>query len=82
VKKYGELVEYLLDTLSQCLPCSDAAGQNVYPRFGVVEMDFEGKNLLVYYLGDRTPLSDPFKPELHVVRGQAQARHWEALSNQ
>lgn len=47
VREYGDFIEYLL-------------GKSAEVR--VVEMDFEGKNILLYYLGACVPLSPPGNP--------------------
>ena len=45
-----------------------------------VEMDFEGKNILLYHMCGMTPLSPPEQPLQHVARGVATAEKWWALS--
>jgi hypothetical protein len=52
-----------------------------YEKFGAIEMDFEGKNVMIYYLGDRTPLQDVYTPVPHMVRGPAGPQHWWKLSD-
>lgn len=52
-----------------------------WSKFGVVEMDFEGKNLMIFYLGDRVPLCDPFTVMPHVSKGRAQPEHWWGLTD-
>ena len=54
--------------------------KNSFSPFGVVEMDFEGKNLLIYYLGDHQPLTNPSTAIEHIVRGPAQSQHWWKLT--
>lgn len=94
VRKYGELVEYLLGKLSVCVLCSDPAASSTstdtsscdyippsLAQFGIVEMDFEGKNLLIFYTAGRPLLADPYAVQAHVSRGPAQLKHWWALSD-
>jgi hypothetical protein len=66
VKRYGELIEYLL---------------NKSPEIHPLQMDFEGKNIMLYYLGDRAPLSDPEQPLSHVCKGVASPEMWWELSS-
>jgi hypothetical protein len=42
-----------------------------FSNIGIVEMDFEGKNLLIFSLGSRIPLSDPYEPVQHITKGRA-----------
>jgi hypothetical protein len=65
VKDYGDLVEYLL-AKSSAISC--------------VEMDFEGKNILLYYMGGRTPLTSPTGRKPHICRGVATQDLWRSLS--
>lgn len=66
VKSYGELIEYLLNK-----------SQDIHP----LQMDFEGKNIMLYYLGGRAPLSDPQQALTHVCKGVATPEMWWELSN-
>jgi hypothetical protein len=66
VKSYGELIEYLL---------------NKSPDIHALQMDFEGKNIMLYYLGDRDPLSDPEQSLSHVCKGKATPDMWWELSS-
>lgn len=120
VRKYGDLIEYLLAKLSVCVMCSDQASSNqsadiaslgipIMPtnvnsdtrgnsstgrnfkepsadppriaQFGIVEMDFEGKNLLIFYTAGRQLLSDPYASQIHISRGPARSEQWWALSD-
>lgn len=114
VRKYGELIEYLLAKLSVCVLCAStppSVDQNLnrqaaaplsssnpgwtegtgmiqslesppnLAQFGVVEMDFEGKNLLIFYTAGRPLLSDPYAAQTHISRGPARAEQWWALSD-
>ena len=74
MRQYGDFIEYLM-----------AKGEGGIIR--AVEMDFEGKNVMLYYLGDGggvgggvTPKSVPEAFRRHVVRGPATAATWWALS--
>ncbi len=51
-----------------------------FSQFGIVEMDFEGKNLMIFYLADRKSHVDPYEPQPHVTRGPATSKHWWALT--
>ncbi len=68
VTSYGELIEYLMAKS---------------PHIRAVEMDFEGKNIMLYYLGEREnhtagiPL-DSYHPQ--IVRGVVVPDMWWALS--
>jgi hypothetical protein len=37
-------------------------------------MDFEGKNVLLYWLADRVPLGDPVEPTPLMVKGARERR--------
>lgn len=75
MKKYAELIEYLM--------AKDA-------NINALEMDFEGKNIMLYHLGtDRDslskrqytiPLRDPSLPAELMCRGVATPEHWWNLS--
>ena len=65
VRCYGEFIEFLL--------AKD-------PNIQTAELDFEGKNILLYHLGGRVPLKAPEEAELHVVRGPSDQTHWWSLS--
>ena len=81
VRKYGDLIEYLLSKLSYCMNCQQIKGDLTYSTFGIVEMDFDGKNLLIYYLADQQPLSDPYGVIEHIARGPAKSEHWWKLTD-
>jgi len=51
-----------------------------HPEIKAVELDFEGKNILLYFLAGRAPLCDPVAPLSQTVRGPAQRKHWWLLS--
>jgi len=65
VKVYGDLIEYILEMDSE---------------ISALEMDFEGKNVMLYYLGAAAPLADPMEPIAHISRGVATAETWWRLS--
>lgn len=66
VRRYGELIEYLLRKDSS---------------IKALEMDFEGKNIMLYSLGNCIPLRDPTEVIPHICKGTAQSEHWWRLSN-
>lgn len=71
VRKYGDLIEYLM-----------AKDANIM----AIEMDFEGKNVLLYHLGAdhggfTVPLRDPVLPRDLMCRGEATSSLWRAKSN-
>jgi hypothetical protein len=66
VKSYGEFVEYLLRKDPGIVP---------------LQMDFEGKNILLYHLGGRLPLADPAQVMPHICQGVAMPEMWWALSS-
>jgi hypothetical protein len=65
VRRYGELIEYLL---------------RKDPSIKALEMDFEGKNILLYSLGGLVPLRDPAERVPHICKGPATSEHWWRLS--
>lgn len=65
MRRYGEFIEYLL---------------RKDPNIKAVEMDFEGKNILLYSLGGLQPLRDPAEVVPHICRGPATSEHWWRLS--
>jgi len=65
VRSYGEFIEYLL--------AKD-------PRIGAVEMDFDGKNVMLYFLADVAPLTPPGAVAAHICRGPATPASWWKLS--
>lgn len=78
VKKYAELIEFLM--------AKD-------PSIRALEMDFEGKNILLYYLGGDqhmlkdenlkygVPLRDPSERKDLMCRGEAGPEQWWGLSS-
>lgn len=46
-----------------------------------LEMDFEGKNIMLYSLGNYIPLNNPNEPIPHICKGIATSEHWWRLSN-
>ena len=67
VKLYGEFIEYLLDIDRE--------------RIKAVELDFDGKNVLLYSLGPCVALVDPATEQHHVVKGAANGKeHWWKMS--
>jgi hypothetical protein len=78
VKKYGELIEYLMAK---------------HEDIKALEMDFEGKNVLLYYLGDgreridangepfQIPRRDPGLKKDLMCRGKATKETWWNLSS-
>jgi hypothetical protein len=67
VRRYGELIEYLL---------------HKDPSIHAIQMDFEGKNILLYSLGKVVlPQSEPAEVVPHICKGPAEAQHWWRLSN-
>jgi len=137
VRKYGDLIEYLLAKLSVCVLCTDSGeeanvsnkltdqsasrsttlmkpqghvsstftGMNIITagktsneerktsvvteaemipslaQFGIVEMDFEGKNLLIFYTAGRRLVGDPYASQMHVSRGPARPEQWRAMTD-
>lgn len=67
VRVYGELVEYLLEK---------------HPAIRALEMDFDGKNVLLYYLAGIDPLVNPEEPIENISKGAATAAIWWRLSKQ
>jgi hypothetical protein len=67
VREYAELIEYLLEK---------------DPRINALELDFEGKNILLYFLADRVPLNDPASVIPQISKGIATKEKWWALSRQ
>lgn len=65
VSDYGSFIEYLMHKSSQ---------------IEALELDFEGKNVLLYFLAGRPVLSAPETQRHHIVKGVASAEHWRALS--
>lgn len=66
MKSYGEFVEYLLRKDPGIIP---------------LQMDFEGKNILLYHMGGREPLGDPALAMPHICKGSAVSEMWWALSS-
>lgn len=66
VKSYGDFIEYLL---------------RKSPEIHALQMDFEGKNIMLYFLGDREPLADPCQAKTHVCKGIATPEMWWKLSS-
>jgi hypothetical protein len=70
VKSYSQLIEYLM---------------NKHERIRAVELDFDGRNILLYYLPlslesvGELPLVDPALPVAKIVRGVATAEIWRAI---
>jgi hypothetical protein len=59
VRTYEDLVEHLM---------------SLHPDIRALEMDFEGKNVLLYWLADRVPLGDPVEPTPLMVKGARERR--------
>lgn len=66
MRVYGELIEYLMEK---------------HGDIKALVMDFEGKNVMLYWLADRTPLQCPEDVIPHLTLGLATPAHWWALSN-
>lgn len=67
VRIYGELIEYLMEK---------------HKDIKALVMDFEGKNVMLYWLAGKTPLECPEDIIPHSTLGVAAPAHWWALSNQ
>jgi hypothetical protein len=67
VRVYGELIEYLLEK---------------HPAIRSLEMDFDGKNVLLYFLGGVDPLANPEESIPNICKGEASASVWWQLSKQ
>ena len=67
VKVYGELIEYLMEKNED---------------IKALVMDFEGKNIMLYWLAGRTPAQNPEDVIPQFTLGVATPAHWWALSNQ
>jgi hypothetical protein len=53
-------------------------------QFGCVELDFDGKNLLVFYIPAGFRLERPdalYRPAAHIVRGPAGPDQWSRLTD-
>lgn len=69
VKEFGHFIEYLVSL--------DPEG-----KIAAVQLDFDGKNIMLYYLADRVPETDPELSEVHVCRGTANSDVWWSISRQ
>ena len=61
VRLYGDLIEYLLDK---------------HEDIHALEMDFEGKNVMLYYLAGQIPLNDPNEVIAHLSKGPIDFSSW------
>ena len=66
MRVYGELIEYLMEK---------------HEDIKALVMDFEGKNVMLYWLAGRAPLQCPEDIIPHFVLGAATPAHWWSLSN-
>ncbi len=66
MRSYAQLVEYLLAK---------------HADIRAVELDFDGRNILLYYLPqDVTALVDPAEPLQKITRGVATAAIWRNIA--
>ena len=69
VKEFGHFIEYLMSL-------------DIEKKIAAAQLDFDGKNILLYYLADRVPEMDPTMAEVHVCRGSADSAVWWSISRQ
>jgi len=67
VRVYGELIEYLMEK---------------DPGIRALSMDFDGKNVLLYHLGQESPINDPELPATNICSSVATPDVWWRLSKQ